>query len=330
MRIEARTSLERLGRRRIVATAAGFALMAAGGLCPSALAVTGRHAAQHGRSRMHRRHRPAAHGRGYASGVSCAGGACFAGDPFYLYAGQCTWYAAGRRPDLDGIVHGNAGDWLNEARGHVPEGATPTVGAIAVWLPYTGGAYGAGHVAYVLSVSGTSVTVQDFNWGRPATSYHQHTVPASWISGYIYGGPAGAGPGTGATPKSPPAPQPQPGPQPGLPPQPAPQPPAPNSGGNTTPPQAGPVYIHHVTGTCRDGACGLTLRSGAGYSAFSAVGSLPEGAEADVACQAMGQAVSNGYASSAVWDRLTNGDWVSDFYLDTPNIGTFSPPIPQC
>jgi hypothetical protein len=44
----------------------------------------------------------------------------------------------------------------------------------------------------------------------------------------------------------------------------------------------------------------------------------------------MGQTVSNGYAASAVWDRLTSGDWVSDFYIDTPNIGTFSPPIPPC
>jgi hypothetical protein len=44
----------------------------------------------------------------------------------------------------------------------------------------------------------------------------------------------------------------------------------------------------------------------------------------------MGETVSNGYAASAVWDKLTNGAWASDFYLDTPNIGTWSPPIPQC
>jgi hypothetical protein len=74
----------------------------------------------------------------------------------------------------------------------------------------------------------------------------------------------------------------------------------------------------------------LTLRAGPGYSSYAAVGSLPEGGEADVVCQAMGETVSNGYASSAVWDELVGGAWVSDFYLNTPNIGTWSPPIPQC
>jgi hypothetical protein len=94
---------------------------------------------------------------------------------------------------------------------------------------------------------------------------------------------------------------------------------------------SGPAYyVHHVTGTCRDGACGLTVRSGPGYSGYAALGTLAEGAEADVMCQAAGQTVSNGYAASSIWDRLTDGRWVSDFYLDTPSIGTWSPPIPQC
>lgn len=96
------------------------------------------------------------------------------------------------------------------------------------------------------------------------------------------------------------------------------------------PPAAPLYYVHHVTGTCRDGACGVKLRTGPGYSGYPAVGSLPEGGEADVLCQAMGETISNGYAASAVWDKLTNGDWVSDFYLNTPNIGNWSPPIPQC
>jgi surface antigen len=286
----------------------------------------------HGKHRpSHRHHRVVkgvGHGRG--SATSCAGGVCFAEDPFYLYAGQCTWYAAGRRPDLNGIVHGNAGDWLNEARGRVPEGKAPVVGAIAVWLPNTGGSFGAGHVAYVAAVSGDSVTVEDFNWGRPARSYHRHTVSASAISGYIYGGPTRTSPAP--APVQPPAPTTTTPGTSGTPPG-----PTPSSGTATTPvavPQpvaGGPVYfVHHVTGTCRDGACGLTIRSGPGYTGYAALGALPEGAEADVVCQAIGQTVSNGYAASSIWDRLTDGRWVSDFYLDTPSIGTWSPPIPQC
>jgi surface antigen len=293
-------------------------------LAPSS-ALASSHHGTHTRARAHsHKGYGGARGKGYGTDISCAGGVCFRGDPFYRYAGQCTWYAAGRRPDLNGVVHGNAGEWLAEARGHVPEGTTPVVGAIAVWLPNTGGAYGYGHVAYVVGVSGGSVTVQDFNWGLPHESFHQHPVPASWISGYIYGGPAQPP----APPQQPPAtPQPTPTPTPQPTPTPTPQPtPTPLP----TPIPAPAYYVHHVTGTCRDGACGLTLRAGPGYSGYAALGGIPEGGEADVVCQAMGQTVSNGYASSAVWDRLTSGVWVSDFYVDTPNIGVWSPPIPQC
>jgi surface antigen len=323
--------------RRFVARLGGLGTICALGV--ALLAPVGAAASTH-HGRSHRLHHPArpVNGVGSGSSSSCAKGVCFSGDPFYLYAGQCTWYAAGRRSDLDGIVHGNAGDWLNEARGRAPEGTTPVVGAIAVWLPDTGGAYGAGHVAYVAGVSGGSVTVQDFNWGSPGESYHQHVVSTSSISGYIYGGPAGSGP---ASPPTPPPAPPPPSSASTNPPAPAAPVSGPASGQVPTepvstqpvassPPPAPTFYVHHVTGTCRDGACGLTLRSGPGYSAYSSQGQISEGAEADVVCQGVGQTVSNGYASSAIWDRLTSGAWVSDFYLDTPNIGTWSPPIPQC
>ncbi len=298
-------------------------------------------------SRSHRHHHRT-YGRGSAGSVSCAAGVCFAGDPFP--SGQCTWYAAGRRPDLIGIVHGNAGEWLNEARGHVPEGDTPVVGAIAVWLPYHGGAFGYGHVAYVAAVAGGTVTVEDFNWEGEV--HHIHKVPVSWISGYIYGGPAGNGPGSPPPPPPPapapapvpsaqppasppmsptPTPTPSPTPSPGATPTPTPSPtPSPGTNPTPPPPSAPQYFVYHVTGTCRDGACGLMLRSGPGYSDYAALGVLPEGAEVDIVCQAAGETVSNGYASSSIWDRLTSGDWVTDFYLSTPNIGTWSPPIPQC
>jgi hypothetical protein len=237
----------------------------------------------------------------------------------------------------------NGGVWLRAARGRAPEGSTPVVGAIAVWLANTGHAYGYGHVAYVAAVSGASVTVEDFNWGLPHETYHRHTVPASWISGYIYGGPASS-PGAPSSPPPPSKPSPV-SPSPGSPSPGSPTPGSPSPGSPTpttppvlptpkpieTPPPAAPVYyVYNVTGTCRDGACGLAMRSGPGYSDYAQVGGLAEGAEADVVCQELGETVSNGYASSAIWDRLTNGYWVSDFYLTTPNIGTWSPPLPRC
>jgi len=120
----------------------------------------------------------------------------FPGDPFNYYEGgsdigQCTWYAAGRRPDLWGITRGNAKTWLREAVGRVPEGAVPVPGAIAV---DEGGTWG--HVAYVVGVSGPNVIVDDSNYWGDVTVHYSHPIPASHFAGYIYGGPAGSGPGS--------------------------------------------------------------------------------------------------------------------------------------
>jgi hypothetical protein len=104
---------------------------------------------------------------------------------------------------------------------------------------------------------------------------------------------------------------------------------------NPSPPEppSPSFYADTVTGTCADGACGLHIRSGPGYSEYSAIGVLGEGAEVDIVCQAAGETVGpspSKHTSSDIWDRLTNGGWVSDLYISTPNTGTWSPPIPQC
>src|SRR5262249_1585468 len=76
-----------------------------------------------------------------AAGESCdSQGVCFSHDPFPK--GECTWYAAGRRPDLVGIVQGAAREWLRSATGRVPVGSRPAVGAIAVYAPDVPGAPG--------------------------------------------------------------------------------------------------------------------------------------------------------------------------------------------
>ena len=129
----------------------------------------------------------------------------FPGDPFNSYhersgyegedVGQCTWYAAGRRPDLWGITRGNANTWLKEAQGRVLEGSEPVPGAIAV---QTSGQFG--HVAYVVGVSGSNVIVDDSNYDNDVTIRENHAIPESNFAGYIYGGPAGNGPSAGSPP----------------------------------------------------------------------------------------------------------------------------------
>jgi hypothetical protein len=119
----------------------------------------------------------------------------FPGDPFNSYherggyegedVGQCTWYAAGRRPDLWGITTGNANEWLTQARArNIQTGTVPVVGAIAV---QTSGQFG--HVAYVVGVSGSDVIVDDSNYDNDVTIREGHAIPESNFAGYIYGGP---------------------------------------------------------------------------------------------------------------------------------------------
>jgi hypothetical protein len=137
--------------------------------------------------------------------------------------------------------------------------------------------------------------------------------------------PAVDGPPPSSHPPTPPAP---PTSHPGSTPAPQPTPVTP------TPPPAGTTtYPHHVFGTCADGACGLKIRSGSGYSWYAQIGSLVDGDAVQVLCQAIGETVGPSPAtgnSSAIWDELAGGGWVSDLYIDTPNVGAFSPPIPQC
>jgi hypothetical protein len=117
-------------------------------------------------------------------------GLCFAEDP--LEAGQCGWYALGRRPDLLPYAKraSKAGEWLADAAGHLPEGSTPRVGALAIWSIASDPPDG--HVAYVAAIAGSLVLVDDSNWrptpSSPGLQIHEHWVRARQPAGYIYAG----------------------------------------------------------------------------------------------------------------------------------------------
>jgi hypothetical protein len=82
---------------------------------------------------------------------------------------------------------------------------------------------------------------------------------------------------------------------------------------------------HLVVGTCADGACGLNRRVAPSTDA-DVVGVSLDGDTLEIVCQTTGDMISNGRARSAIWNRLSDGTWVSDFYVDTPNVGTRSYP----
>lgn len=111
----------------------------------------------------------------------------FPGNPFNNYEsgtdiGECTWYAAGRRPDLWGIATGNAYQWYDQARAHgVPTGTVPVVGAVAVRTarPTSGSV---GHVAYVVGVTpGGQPVVDDANYNNDHVIRYAHGVPAGYF-----------------------------------------------------------------------------------------------------------------------------------------------------
>jgi surface antigen len=90
-------------------------------------------------------------------------------------------------------------------------------------------------------------------------------------------------------------------------------------------------YPYSVVGTCDDGQCGLNIRSGPGYSEYPLVGKKYDGEEVRVVCQGYGEAfTSPSGGSSRIWDKLTDGNWVIDYYVSTPGRGVPSQPLPPC
>jgi len=79
-------------------------------------------------------------------------------------------------------------------------------------------------------------------------------------------------------------------------------------------------YPYQVTASA-----GLTERAGPG-TAYPIAGQLPNGALAWVVCQKAGSTVG----TTAVWDKLTDSHWVSDYYVATPSNATYSKPAPRC
>jgi uncharacterized protein YraI len=69
----------------------------------------------------------------------------------------------------------------------------------------------------------------------------------------------------------------------------------------------------------------LNARTGPS-STYPVVRSYSPGAALSVMCQTAGQKVG----TTAVWNRLTNGAWVTDYYVSTPSNTGFTRSLPRC
>lgn len=56
---------------------------------------------------------------------------------------------------------------------------------------------------------------------------------------------------------------------------------------------------------------------------------VPDGATVNVACEAEGEPVSNGYETISVWEQLTDGTWLPNAFVATGYSG-FTPCVPRC
>ena len=101
----------------------------------------------------------------------------------------CTSWVAWALHDRNGyeMKHiGHARDWSANAAALMPKVTTdmnPAPGAVAWWHKSHGGGYG--HVAWVKSVDGDNVTIEEYNYDLKG-NYHTRTIKKDAVSGYIH------------------------------------------------------------------------------------------------------------------------------------------------
>lgn len=80
------------------------------------------------------------------------------------------------------------------------------------------------------------------------------------------------------------------------------------------------------------GSAGLNAHNGPGTN-YQVVGHLVNGEGIDISCQTKGTLVGVGLTGTPtdVWDQLTNGWYITDYYTSTPGLaGGYTAGIPQC
>jgi len=68
----------------------------------------------------------------------------------------------------------------------------------------------------------------------------------------------------------------------------------------------------------------VNVRSGPGTH-FSIVRTLAAGSRVPIYCQCPGESVAGPYGTSSIWDNISNGQFVSDAYVQTGTDGYVAP-----
>jgi hypothetical protein len=86
-----------------------------------------------------------------------------------------------------------------------------------------------------------------------------------------------------------------------------------------------PAHADAIYSVYHTGGIGLKVRDLPNTSSGWRT-ALPDGTSISIHCQTYGDNING----STIWDQLSSGGYVSDWYVNTPNVGVFSPGIGQC
>jgi hypothetical protein len=89
---------------------------------------------------------------------------------------------------------------------------------------------------------------------------------------------------------------------------------------------SGPTVSYSYTSYRVTSNTELRARRGPAVRSCSVVRTYPPGSTVQVVCQTPGEKVK----TTSVWDKLSDGTYISDLYVSTPSKTTYSPPLPRC
>ncbi|HEV3310272.1 MAG TPA: CHAP domain-containing protein [Chloroflexota bacterium] len=225
-------------------------------------------------------------------------------DQWREYNRECTSFVAWALYSRNGFnmpFYANANNWGPDAvrRGYAVN-TSPAVGSVA-WSD--AGTFG--HVAYVVAVSGSSVTIEEYNHNYTGT-YDKRSVPASTFTGYIHfkDVPPEPVPPPPAPPSTPTPPTPPSTPTtPGTPTTPT----TPTPAAPTTPEPAPPPPLTYAETTGGVTHTWTNYTNAGGYEGPS----IPSNATVQIACKLGGFAVADG---NTWWYRIASSPWNGAYY----------------
>jgi len=253
--------------------------------------------------------------------VNSHGGQC------YVFVNDVLRRASGGRVRIGGS-HTYFGAYARAGGVLVSQRDAGAGDVIQISVPSDDNTYYAGmHTAIIIrNLGGGRFDVVDSNWGFTERIHHHVLAPQTLIQRrgesvqfWRMGQDSAPAPAPVAGQPAPPVAQPAPTPPTGVVSTGA------GAAGQAASAGAGATTGHPFAVAGLPAGNRLLIRTGPGTQ-YPSTGSLANGAPVSVLCQTVGSLV----ASSKIWDQIGPGQYVSDWFLNTPVVGAFTPGLGQC